>query len=39
MIVLGATGAALEFVSGSFTPHAIEDAADRWLTGSVRKSV
>lgn len=33
MVVLGATGAALEFVSGSFTPHAIGEAADRWLTG------
>ena len=30
MIVVGAT--ALEFVAGSFTPYAIDEAADRWLT-------
>lgn len=30
MIVVGAT--ALEFVAGSFTPYAIDEAADRRLT-------
>ena len=33
MVVLGATGAALEFVSGTFTRYAIDEAVDRWLTG------
>jgi hypothetical protein len=31
MVILGGTDAALEYLSGSFTPYPISEAAERWL--------
>ncbi|HET7846030.1 MAG TPA: hypothetical protein VFL72_00945 [Acidimicrobiia bacterium] len=31
MVILGGTEAAIDYLSGSFTPYPISEAADRWL--------
>jgi hypothetical protein len=30
-VILGGTDAAIDYLSGSFTPYPISEAAERWL--------